>query len=138
MSHTGAHMQVVNLPVLIIEDEPSVVSFISAALERGGYRSVAAASAAEGLELLRSGDYLGVISDMRTPGGVNGEDVHDWIAAHRPELMPRLLFITGDTANEETATILKETGAPYIEKPFRVQDLMALVQRVIGAPSKHD
>ena len=120
--------------MLIIDDEPSVISFISAALERSGYQAIAASSAVEGLNLLRTGDYLGVISDMRTPGGVNGEDVHQWIAANRPELMPRLLFITGDTANEETAAILKKTGAPFIEKPFRMQELMALVQQVIGNP----
>lgn len=120
------------LPLLVIEDEPSVMAFLSAALERYGYRMVPASSGAEGLRLLAQGDYLGVISDMRTPGGVNGADVHAWIAKNRPQLAARVVFITGDTVNEETLAILRQTGAPCVEKPFRVQQLMAVVQKIFG------
>lgn len=120
------------LPLLVIEDEPSVMAFLSAALERYGYRMVGAASGAEGLKLLAQGDYLGVISDMRTPGGVNGADVHAWIAKNRPQLAARVVFITGDTVNEETLAILRQTGAPCVEKPFRVQQLIAVVQKICG------
>ncbi len=120
------------LPLLVIEDEPPVMAFLSAALERYGYRMVPASSGAEGLRLLAQGDYLGVISDMRTPGGVNGADVHAWIAKNRPQLAARVVFITGDTVNEETLAILRQTGAPCVEKPFRVQQLMAVVQKIFG------
>ena len=120
------------LPLLVIEDEPSVMAFLSAALERHGYSMVPASSGAEGLKLLADGEYLGVISDMRTPGGVNGADVHAWIVEHRPQLVSRVLFITGDTVNEETLAILRQTGAPCVEKPFRVQQLMAVVQKIFG------
>jgi CheY-like chemotaxis protein len=121
------------LPLLVIEDEPSVMAFLSAALERYGYRMVAASSGAEGLKLLAAGDYLGVISDMRTPGGVSGADVHAWIVKNRPHLASRIVFITGDTVNEETLAILRRTGAPCVEKPFRVQQLIAVVQKIFGA-----
>jgi CheY-like chemotaxis protein len=67
------------LPLLVIEDETAVMSFLRAALERNGYQIVGASSGAEGLKLLESGSYMGVISDMRTPGGVTGADVHAWI-----------------------------------------------------------
>jgi len=123
------------LPVLVVEDEPAVMAFIRAALERGGYQVAAASSGQEALALLREQDFLGVISDMRTPGGVSGADVHAWIALHRPQLASRLLFITGDTVNEETAAILKQTGVPCIEKPFRVQQLIAAVEKTIGEAS---
>ena len=42
------------------------------------------------------------------------------------------MFITGDIVNEETVAILRETGAPCVEKPFRVQDLLATVETTIG------
>src|SRR5262252_9171554 len=69
------------LPVLIIEDEPSVMSFVKAALERAGYSVMTAASGVEALPMLEQGEFLGVLSDMRTPGGVDGADVHAWLAA---------------------------------------------------------
>lgn len=122
-------------PVLVIEDEPSVMSFVRTALERCGYKVVAVESGAAALEVLREGEYHGVISDMRTPGGVDGSDVHDWLLAHRPELHHRLIFITGDIVNEETAATLSRTGAPHLEKPFRVRQLLDIVQRTLGSAS---
>src|SRR5476649_1658814 len=110
-----------NTPILLIEDEPSVSSFLRAALERRGYAVVNAASGAEGLEHLAEGDFFGVISDIRMPGAVNGAEVHAWIQQHRPELSPRIILISGDTANSETQALLARSGTPFIEKPFRVQ-----------------
>jgi len=121
-------------PILVIEDEPSVMSFVRAALERGGYQVIAVTTGVEALKVLESGAFLGVVSDMRTPGGVDGSDVHAWLVAHRPELVSKLIFITGDIVNEETAATLTRTGAPCVEKPFRIQQLMSVVQRLFGGP----
>ncbi len=120
------------LPVLVIEDEPSVLSFVRACLERAGYEVVEATSGVEALNILEHQEFLGVVSDMRTPGGVDGADVHAWITQHRPELICRVVFITGDTVNEETAETLRRTGAPYVEKPFRVQQLLSMVDKTFG------
>jgi FixJ family two-component response regulator len=75
-----------------------------------------------------------VISDFRTPGGITGADVHDWLQRHRPELASRIIFITGDTASAETIALLAQAGTPCIEKPFRVKQLMAAVEKTIGKP----
>src|SRR6201997_3317558 len=69
---------------------------------------------------------------MRTPGGVDGGQVHAWIAKHRPDLAHRLVFITGDIANEETVATLRETGAPCVEKPFRVQQFIDVLSKTLG------
>jgi CheY-like chemotaxis protein len=122
------------IPILIVEDEPSVMAFLRAALERSGYVVLPATTGVQALQLLQSRTFSGVISDMRTPGGVDGADVWAWIAAHRPELLPRLIFITGDIVNEEAAATLTRTGAPYVEKPFRVHQLMSVVETILGRP----
>ena len=118
--------------VLLIEDEPAVMALVRAVLEGHVYAVVPTESGAEALRLLEAGDFHGVVSDMRTPGGVDGAQVYAWIAAHRPELASRLVFITGDIANEETAATLRRTGAPCVEKPFRVHDFMAVVEQTMG------
>jgi CheY-like chemotaxis protein len=122
------------LPVLLIEDEPAVMSYVKAVLERSGYTVVCSESGADGVRLLEFGEYLGVVSDMRTPGGVNGADVHDWITRHRPELACRLVFITGDIANQDTAATLERTGAPCVEKPFRAKQFISVVEQTMGKP----
>jgi CheY-like chemotaxis protein len=120
------------LPVLLIEDEPGVMAYVCATLERSGYSVVCTDSGAEALRLLESGAFLGIVSDMRTPGGVNGADVHAWISRNRPELASRLVFITGDIANEETVDTLRKTGAPCVEKPFRVRQFISVVEKTMG------
>jgi len=121
-------------PILLIEDEPSVIAFLRAALERKGYAVVDAASGAEGLQRLSNGQYAGVISDIRMPGAVNGAEVHAWIQKNRPELKTRIILISGDTANSETQSFLAKSGAPCIEKPFRVQHLISVVEKTFGKP----
>jgi DNA-binding NtrC family response regulator len=120
------------LPVLLIEDEPAVMAYVRAALERSGYPVVCCESGVDALRLLENGSFLGVVSDMRTPGGVDGGQVHAWISRHRPELASRLVFITGDIANEETVATLRQTGAPCVEKPFRVQQFIEVVSKTMG------
>jgi len=137
MSHaatTTPELHPVLLPVLLIEDEPSIMSLVSATLERNGYSVVCIESGAEALHLLEAGRFLGVISDMRTPGGVDGAQVHTWISKNRPDLADKVVIITGDYANEETVTTLRKIGALYLEKPFRVQDLIAAIEKTMGKP----
>jgi CheY-like chemotaxis protein len=127
-------MTSISNPILLIEDEPSVTAFVRAALERRGYTVIPAASGAEGLARLAEASFGGVISDIRMPGAVNGAEVHDWIRAHRPELQQRVILISGDTANSKTQALLAGSGIPCIEKPFRVQQLISVVESTFGKP----
>jgi CheY-like chemotaxis protein len=132
MTMTPSVMKAGALPVLLIEDEPAVMAYVRATLERSGYTVVCTESGAEGLRLLESEQFLGVVSDMRTPGGVDGADVHAWLSRHRPDLAARIVFITGDIANEDTAATLLKTGAPCVEKPFRVQQFISVIEKTMG------
>jgi two-component system OmpR family response regulator len=121
-------------PILLIEDEPSVTAFLRAALERRGYSVEDASSGAEGLQRLNEGQYSGVISDIRMPGSVNGAEVHAWIQRNKPELGTRIILISGDTANSDTQALLAQSGTPCIEKPFRVHQLLTVVEKTFGKP----
>src|ERR1700684_2606598 len=92
---------------LLIEDEPAVMEFVRSALERNGYSVACTESGAEALHLLDAGDFNGVVSDMRPPGAAEGAQVCAGSAANRPELATRLVFRTGDSANEETPATLR-------------------------------
>lgn len=119
-------------PILLVEDEPGVMAYVRAVLERNGYTVVGAESGAQALNLLAGGEFVGVVSDMRTPGGVDGAQVHAWIAANRSDLARRVVFITGDIANEETVATLQRTGAPCVEKPFRAREFLDVIEQTMG------
>ena len=95
-------------------------------------KSSASSPAPKLFTCLEKGQFLGVVSDMRTPGGVDGAQVHARISANRPDLDDKVVIITGDYANEETVTTLRKIGALYLEKPFRVQDLISAVEKTMG------
>lgn len=120
--------------ILLIEDEPSVIAFLCAALQRRGYQVEPVCSGAQGIQRLASGQFTGVISDIRMPGTVNGADVQRWMQRNRPDMCARLILISGDTANRETQELLATCGAPFIEKPFRVQLLLSIVEKTFGKP----
>jgi CheY-like chemotaxis protein len=120
--------------ILVIEDEPSVSAFVRAALERRGYKVVQASSGVAGIAQLEAGSFAGVISDIRMPGSINGADVHDWIRKNRPDLAGRIILISGDTANSETQSLLASSPTPCLEKPFRVQKLISIVEKTFGKP----
>jgi hypothetical protein len=68
------------------------------------------------------------------PGAVNGAELHDWIHVNRPELRRRMILISGDTANSKTQSLLANSGIPCIEKPFRVDKLISVVESTFGKP----
>lgn len=123
-----------SLPILLIEDEPSVTAFLRAALELRGYSVVQAKSGSDGLDQLQHKSFGGVISDIRMPGVVNGAEIHAWIQSNLPALKSRIILISGDTANSETQALLANSGTPCIEKPFRVQQLISVVEKTFGKP----
>jgi len=119
-----------SLPVLLVEDEELLLSFLKTALERGGVKVVGTSSGSEALSLLERGQYAGIVSDLRMPGNIGGAEIFDWVKENRPELSCRFLFITGNTSDPYAIEIRKRTGAMFIEKPFRIASLLEMIGKI--------
>src|SRR5260370_31067000 len=91
-------------PILLIEDEPSVMAFLRAALERKWYAVVNASSGAEGLQRLSNGRHAGVISDIRMRGAEDGAEVDGSSQKNRPALKTAISLISGAPANSHSHT----------------------------------
>lgn len=63
-------------PVLIIDDEPSVLRLLVLCLERIGYRTDSAVTGEEGLEKIRTTRYCLIMTDILMPG-ISGNQVAD-------------------------------------------------------------
>ena len=120
------------LPVLVIEDERFLLSYFQSALQRAGVKSVGATSGAEALELLERGNFAAVISDLQLPGGAGGAEIFDWVRRNRPHLAQRFLFITGDLQSPYAAEVRERTGATFLEKPFRVAQLLESLRKIMS------
>jgi len=119
---------------LIIDDEAPVRNPIRRFLERRGWTVEEAEDGTLGLARLLAPDGLGfdlILSDLKMPG-LSGLELHDRLLKDRPELMARLVFITGDVVSTDVADFLRKTARPVLEKPFELVELEIVVERVVG------
>ena len=75
-----------------------------------------------------------IVEALRVAGGRKNGALAAW---HPADLAAEVLNaivdrITGDVANEETVATLRKTGAPCVEKPFRVQQFISVVEQTMG------
>jgi DNA-binding NtrC family response regulator len=117
--------------VLVIDDEPTIRAALSRFFKRRNWIFDEAEDGARGLEkLLAPGaHYSAIISDLRMPG-MSGMQLHDHIAAQRPELLDRLIFSTGDVASKEAAEFVQRTRCVILEKPFELSKLAETLDRI--------
>jgi signal transduction histidine kinase/ActR/RegA family two-component response regulator len=121
--------------VLVVDDEPSIVDLQTDLLASLGAAVDAVGTGAEAIERLRVRAYDLVVSDLKMPGGVSGEDLFRWVAAHRPEAAGRFLFVTGDVAGGSWRDA-EEAGARILAKPFSTDDYLRAVRDAVGG-SRH-
>ena len=60
------------------------------------------------------------------------QDFYEALQRERPDMVDRVVFITGDTLSAEAQLFLNQTNALYIEKPFLPDDVLRLLYRAIG------
>jgi len=115
--------------VLLIEDEPTVLALVRAVLEATDMPSLPANPAPKPCACSRLTTFMassrhaharrrwrpGLCLDRRTGRNWPPPGIY-----HR------------DIANEETAATLRRTGAPCVEKPFRVHDFISVVEQTMG------
>ena len=116
--------------VLLIEDETPLRHFISDALEAKGYTVISSESADRAVEILKDGQFDVIVSDMKMPG-MSGQNFYTYLQRCHPHLTKRIAFITGDVLGKETQSFFKITGCQYIEKPFKLDDLILVLGELL-------
>jgi CheY-like chemotaxis protein len=115
--------------VLLLEDETGLRNALLQFLARRGIDATAVGDGAEALRALKQQSFDVIVSDVRMPG-MSGREFVEQLRIHRPELLPRLIFSTGDPLEGETAAMIKEAGAPMVTKPFDLMSLERLIREV--------
>lgn len=114
-------------PILVVEDDPHILSTVGDILEFEGYHVVRAANGAEGLEALEKVQPALVLLDMRMPV-LDGWDFAR-ILRERGIMLPIVVM----TAAQDAHRWAQEIGAAgYIAKPFDISDLLSTVASVEG------
>jgi CheY-like chemotaxis protein len=85
----------------------------------------------EGMQLLQEGQRFDVVFlDMWMPM-MSGKELFQWMKENCHDQASRVVFLTGDTFDHRTEEFLKSTRQPYISKPFDVQIIADMVDKII-------
>lgn len=128
--------------VLVIDDESTIRVALRRFFGRMGWDVAEAPDGKIALDLLLGSSpteagkaprvgysYDMVLSDVRMPG-LNGIQLHERLKAERPDILPKLVFSTGDVAGKETVEFVRDIDCPVIQKPFRLSLLKELAERL--------
>jgi two-component system NtrC family sensor kinase len=119
--------------VLVVDDDASVRDVVVRALENHRYAVDVAADGAGALVHVRSAAYDVVLTDVRMPGEMDGIDFFERVRDEMPQLASRIVFLTGNTLDDEGMDRLERLGARCVEKPFDIHHLARVVHDVAGA-----
>ncbi len=111
--------------ILVVDDEPYVLDFVSSVLERAGYDVATASRPKQALEMVNTaGAFDLVVSDMVMPE-MGGPELVNEIRRRCPS--SAVMFISGCVP---VGHIPK--GFSYLGKPFSPRDLLGAVNRMVG------
>jgi two-component system copper resistance phosphate regulon response regulator CusR len=115
--------------ILIAEDEARVSSFLEKGLHEHGFATVVAERGSNALHLARSGRFDLVILDLGLPE-MDGIDVLRALRKLNPALP--VIVVTARSGTGDTIGGLESGANIYITKPFRFDELVDQVRRLLS------
>ncbi len=123
--------------VLCVDDEIIIGDLIAQVLRTQlNCEVVTAANGEEALGILLESDFDVIIVDYLMPH-MGGGELYRRLAPERPDLLPRMMFITGDILSETTMSEIASTGLQYLEKPFELTELVEATRGLLTEQREH-
>jgi putative two-component system response regulator len=114
--------------ILVVDDEPGVLSLLISILEGQGCACTPATSAEEALRLLGQGEFALMLSDVHMPG-MSGLDLLEETRRRSPEVGVILVTAEDDAALARRA--LDGGAYGYIIKPFKVNEVLINISNAL-------
>ena len=115
---------------LVVEDDRPLRETIAMVLEADGFEVETAQDGRCAIEMLTASSYDVIVADIRMPA-LDGPGLHRELSARRPDLLPRIVFTTGDIMSEEVRKFLERAGGPHLHKPFDIDDMRRAIRSVV-------
>lgn len=115
--------------LLLVDDEPNILTSLNRLLRAEGYAIRTAESGARALELLSEEAADVIVSDMRMPA-MNGAEFLKKVREHWPESVR--LLLTGFSDTESTISAVNEGGIhAYLTKPWDDNHLLQAIRSAV-------
>jgi len=119
--------------VLVVDDEKDIVDLLTDMLRQLDFNVVGTHSGKAAVAMLAAITTPpdAIICDIRMPDG-DGPFLHDWLEANRPELVSRVVFLTGDSLGPSASRFLARSKSASLEKPFSRADIAAMLENLMS------
>lgn len=114
--------------ILVVEDDGVALDLLEEILKRGGFSVSVAQSYDEALDRLASDGISLILTDLKMPGHT-GMDLLKTVKDHYPDLPVIILTAFGD--EHLWVEALSSGAAELIPKPFKKQEILEVVQRIL-------
>jgi diguanylate cyclase (GGDEF)-like protein/PAS domain S-box-containing protein len=114
--------------VLLVDDEPRMLSSLGELLKTGGYQLATAGSGFEAIDHLGKGKFDLVILDMSLPD-MSGHEVMDFINSNNVDT--DVIVVSGNNDIDSAIGALKRGAFDYLRKPFAREELLKMVGNVL-------
>ena len=115
--------------LLIIDDEKNIREGLAADFEMDGYNVKIAANGREGLDLIEKGDIDLVITDLRMPGSISGEQVLREVTTKMPGIP--VIVLTGHGSIDAAVKAMQDGAYDFLTKPLNLAQLEVIVKRAL-------
>jgi CheY-like chemotaxis protein len=116
--------------ILVIDDEVGTAKALVRLFHRDGHSVDTAANGHLALAQLQKRPYDLILCDLRMPK-LDGPGLYRSLAQDQPQLLPRFIFVTGDTLSPVAKAFLEDSQAPYLVKPFHAEEVRRVVQHAL-------
>ncbi|MBW1947831.1 MAG: response regulator, partial [Deltaproteobacteria bacterium] len=116
-----------NKNLLIVDDEPNILSSLTREFRPDGYAIYVAYSGSAGLDLINEHDIGVVLSDLMMPG-MDGVTFLETVKKQKPDVVSILLTAHGSLENARAAIIRSQIFA-YLTKPWSSDELKGTIAK---------
>jgi CheY-like chemotaxis protein len=116
--------------ILIVDDEHDVVLVIRHLLRVGGHEVCAASNGVAALQLFQTQFFDLVITDLRMPAMDGMSFLHE---VKKLDPVTPVIVLTAYASPETAAEAMAGGASIYLAKPFKSEELLDVVTRVLGA-----
>jgi CheY-like chemotaxis protein len=111
-------------PILVIDDEPSILKLMTRSLSKNGYTVDTASNGEEGIKKIEANDYSLILTDIKMPG-ISGRQIFDHLRNKTKKTTP-IVGMSG------TPWLLNQSGFDgVLQKPSLLKDMLDLIRRFV-------
>lgn len=120
---TGACARLAGKRILVLDDEVPILEMIREMLSIEGAKVTTASDGQAALRWAKENPLDLILTDIKMPN-LSGLEFYKILVQEKPEMKSKIIFLTGDTMNPEMKKFLGREEHLFLNKPFKVNELI--------------